>query len=251
MRRSHPARALLAAAALASVLGTSACGRDALAPVEPGISVLFIGNAYTAWYDLPGVVEALLDSVGPRPNHVDREIMAGLGLEDHWFLGVGQEWINKGGWDYVLMQQGPSVSGGRASLVDYTKRFAEVIRNVGAEPGLWEVWPVPDSANSFDAISASYQAAADSAGGFMIPAADTWQEAWKLDPSLPFYESDHVTPTPLGIWALGVTIAAYLDHKDPAAFPDGASTTRGIVITVDQRSGTLVKSAAARVLGLR
>ena len=251
MRRPHPVRALLVAASLVSVLGTSACGKDVLAPGEPGISVLFIGNAYTAWYDLPGVVEALLDSVSPRPSHVDREIMAGLPLSDHWFLGVGQEWINKGGWDYVLLQQGPSITGGRASLVEYSKRFADVIRAVGAEPGLWQVWPVPDSTPTFDAIRASYQSAADSAGAFMIPAADTWQEAWKLDPSLPFYESDHVTPTPLGIWALGVTIASYLGHKDPEVFPDSVSTTRGIVIAVDQSSATLAKSAAAKVLGLR
>ena len=251
MRWSHPARAAALVASLATLPLASACGRDALAPQAGGISVLFIGNTYSAINDLPGVVQALLDSVGPRPNHTFGEIMLGLALEDHWFLGIGQEWINKGGWDYVILQQGPSTSSGKASLLKYTQLFAPVIRDTGAQPGLWEIWPIPESSNAFDAIYASYKAAADSIGGFLIPAADTWQEAWKLDPSLAFYEADQSTASPLGTYAIGLTIASGLTHKDPELFPEALSTDGGITITVDHRSATLVKYAVQRVLATR
>lgn len=251
MRWPHSARAMVLAGSLSAMAVLSACGRDTLGPEDAGISILFIGNTYSAFHDLPGVVEALLDSAGHSPNHTFGEIMLGLSLEDHWVLETGQEWINKGTWDYVIMQQGPSITSGRRSLLKYTQLFAPLIRAAGAEPGLWEIWPVPDETNDFDAIYASYREAADSIDGFMIPAADTWQEAWKLDPSLAFYEDDHVTPTLLGTYAIGLTIAAGLSHKDPYLFPEAVNTVSGFNIYVDHRAATLIKYAAQRVLATR
>jgi hypothetical protein len=244
MRWLHPVRPLV----LAPLLLAAACGKDALAPANMGISVLFIGNAYSGINDLPGVVQALLDSAGPRPNHTEGEILIGLALQDHWFLGTGQQFIDKGGWNYVIMQQGPSVGTGYPSLVQYAKLFAQQIRAVGAKPALWEVWPIPEALGNFDGISASYKSAADSMGGLFVPAADTWQEAWNLDPSLKFYEDDGATATPLGTYALAITIAAQLAHKDPAVFPDAVNTRSGETIVVDSRSATLIKYAAQRVL---
>lgn len=246
MRWLTPARP----AALAVLVFAAACGNDALAPGNTGISVLFIGNGYSAINDLPGVVQALLDSAGPRPNHTEGEVMLGLSLEDHWRLGTGQQWIDKGGWDYVIMQQGPSIAEGHASLLKYTALFAPEIRSVGAKPAVWEVWPIPDSTETFDAIWASYKEAADSIDGLMVPAADTWQEAWSLDPSLEFYQDDHASPTPLGTWAVGLTIAAGLTRKDPDLFPDTIGTESGLTIAVDPRSASLVKLAARKVLGI-
>jgi hypothetical protein len=247
MRWLHPVRPLV----LAALVFAAACGKDALAPANMGISVLFIGNAYSGINDLPGVVEALLDSAGPRPNHTEGEILIGLALKDHWVLGTGKDFIDKGGWSYVIMQQGPSVGSGFPSLVQYAKLFAQEIRAAGAKPGLWEVWPIPEALNNFDGISASYQAAADSIGGLFVPAADTWQRAWTLDPSLKFYADDGASASPLGTYALAITIAARLAHKDPDVFPDAVNTRSGETIVVDARSATLIKYAARSVLATR
>lgn len=247
MRRLHPVRPLV----LASLVLAAACGKDALAPANMGISVLFIGNAYSGVNDLPGVVEALLDSAGPRPNHTQGEILIGLALKDHWVLGTGKQFIDQGGWNYVIMQQGPSIGSGFPSLVQYAKLFAQEIRAAGAKPGLWEVWPIPKTLNNFDGISATYQAAADSMGGLFIPAADTWQQAWMLDSSLKFYQADNATASPLGTYALAITIAAELSHKDPDVFPDAVNTRSGETIVVDSRSAALIKYAARLVLAAR
>jgi len=247
MRWLHPVRPLV----LAALVFAAACGKDALAPANMGISVLFVGNTYSAINDLPGVVEALLDSAGPRPNHTEGEILIGLALKDHWVLGTGKDFIDKGGWSYVIMQQGPSVGTGHSSLVQYAKLFAQEIRAVGAKPALWEVWPIPETLADFDRISASYQAAADSMGGIFVPAADTWQKAWSVAPSLKFYQDDQATASPLGTYALAITIAAELAHKDPDVFPDAVNTRSGETIVVDARSATLIKYAARSVLATR
>jgi hypothetical protein len=246
MRWPHPVRPLV----LAALVLAAACGRDALAPANTPISVLFIGNEYSGLNDLPGVVQALLDSAGPRPNYTVGEILIGLRLEDHWLLGLGQQSIDQGGWNYVIMQQGPSVGSAHASLVKYAKLFAAAARDVGAKPALWEVWPIPEGSD-FDGVYASYKAAADSMGGFLVAAADTWEEAWRRDPSMKFYQDDHVSASPLGTYALAVTIAASLAHKDPDVFPDAVNTQSGETIVVDSRSAALIKDAARRVLATR
>ena len=92
-----------------------------------------------------------------------------------------------GGWDFVIMQQGPSATEGRPSLLEYSKRFGEMIRESGAEPALYMVWPAEDRPFDWDGVRDSYAMAADSAMGLFMPAGEGWRVAWESDSTLPFY----------------------------------------------------------------
>src|SRR5262249_35099673 len=130
---------LLVAAILLS--GSSSClGQDLSGPqlIGEGRRVLFVGNSYLYTQDIPGIVQALADSA-----HGDRlavETVAGpdLALIDHWNEGTARREIAKGGWEWVVLQQGPSsVDVNRDTLRLATRLFAAAMAAVQAKPALF------------------------------------------------------------------------------------------------------------------
>jgi len=140
-------------------------------------SVLFIGNSLTYTNDLPGTVATIAASAGDT---IDAASVAygNFALIDHLNGGQSLPTIAKGGWEFVVLQQGPSTVPVNAdSLKLWTQMFAPHIRAVGATPALLMVWPDSTREAFFDDCRASYLAAAQSVGGMFIPAGYAWQIA--------------------------------------------------------------------------
>src|SRR6476646_1101634 len=111
-----------------AALCVSAAGcLSATAPtlIGDGRPILFIGNSYTYVNDLPGIVQALADSAGGEKIAVETVAEPDFALVDHWARGTAQREISKGGWAFVVLQQGPSSVGvNRDTLRLATKLFA-------------------------------------------------------------------------------------------------------------------------------
>jgi hypothetical protein len=166
--------------------------------IDAVIRVLFIGNSLTAANDLPAMVRTLAAAAGAR---VECAAVAkpDFSLEDHWNDGEARRAIARGGWTFVVLQQGPSaLPESRTLLVDSTRRFAAAIRASGATPVLYMVWPSRARAEDVPAVSRSYAAAAAAVGGRLAAAGDAWQEARRRDPSLALYGSDGFHPSRVG-----------------------------------------------------
>src|SRR5262245_54085065 len=74
------------------------------APKSAALSVLFIGNSFTARNDLPGLIAGLAEARGLRIEH--RLISAGgASLRMHWNKGEALQAIRTGGYDYVVLQE--------------------------------------------------------------------------------------------------------------------------------------------------
>jgi hypothetical protein len=96
------------------------CNSGPTAPDEDDFGVLFIGNSLTTSNELPDLVEKLLKEAGVDGVHVDAVAYPNFGLPDHWIQGDARDAIALGGWDVVVMQQGPSATEGRPSLLEYS-----------------------------------------------------------------------------------------------------------------------------------
>ena len=134
-------RQLGSLAAWAVILGCGASAR-AFAPLAAGgHHVLFIGNSLTYVNDLPGTLTGLATSVGDtiRTSTVAYPDYA---LEDHLAQGDAARAIAVGGWEYVVLQQGPSaVEANRQNLIQQTVVFDAQAHAVGARSALFSVWP--------------------------------------------------------------------------------------------------------------
>ncbi len=152
-RSSRRRMALISALGALALAGGSSKATSGGQEEPEGISVLFVGNSLTIVNDLPSMLEALLRSTGWKTARVASLSQPGFGLEDHWRGGVARAAIRQGGWDVVVLQQGPSATEGRPSLLEYSKRFAEEARDAGATVGLYMVWPEKGRRFDFDGVS--------------------------------------------------------------------------------------------------
>jgi hypothetical protein len=219
---------------------------------EAPLHVLFIGNSLTYWNDLPAVFTAMAVAAGkPRP-FVRAVTGPGWSLEDQWDRGEAQKAIAVGGWDYVVLQQGPSASAdGVAVLSAYARRFAEPIRSAGARPVLYMVWPSTSRSQDFDGVARSYSGVAKEVGGLLCPAGDAWREAWKLQPGLALYSSDGLHPTPAGTYLAALTFFGILYGNSPAGLPATLSLSSDAKLEVPEAEARTMQEAAARALAAR
>lgn len=193
----------------------------AAAPRSPqdDLRVLFIGNSLTAMHDVPGLVERLTADGTPRvrTSSVTRNDFS---LDDHWQAGEALRAINRGGWSFIVMQQGPSaLPASRVQLRAATARWATEIRRVGARPALYMVWPAGSRAGDFDNVRTSYQTAAADVEGLFIPAGEAWRTAWRQDPNLALYASDRFHASSQGAYLAALTIAQSITGRRATTMP--------------------------------
>ena len=183
--------------------------------------VLFIGNSLTYANDLPRLVAAISTVAGDDPPlQAEQVTYGGFALEDHLVQGDAPRAIEQGGWDVVMLQQGPStLPESRVNLIEYTRRFDVLIRAVGARTAIYGVWTSADRMFAFDDGIESYRQAAEAVDGILCPAALAWKVAWRRDPSLPLYGPDNFHPSPLGTYLAALVIYAELRDKSPVGLP--------------------------------
>jgi hypothetical protein len=184
-----------AAASLAAVLLGLGCGSATQAVEGGGVDradgaerILFIGNSLTYSNALPFVVRALADSAGELPPEIGMVALPDFGLAEHWEDGRAARAIRGACWDVVVLQQGPSsLPESRALLLNYAERFARRIREQGARPALFSVWPAESRRADFPRAIESCRLAASAVDGIYLPAAAAWLQAWERDPALQPY----------------------------------------------------------------
>jgi hypothetical protein len=185
---------------------------------DDGIDVLFVGNSLTFQNDMPGILKALLDSAGLE-SRIESFAPGGWGLQDHWVSGRSRELIANGGWDVVILQQGPSATEGRPSLLEYTPLFAGEARAVGAEIGLYMVWPAEERLFDFQGVSDSYRMAAESVDGLLFPVGEAWRAAWRRDPDFDLYGEDRFHPSPAASYLAALVFFEQLTGQSPVGLP--------------------------------
>jgi hypothetical protein len=203
---------------LTTLFGFASCSSTAPDPVpNRGLRVLFIGNSLTSTNNLPGMVEQLAAAEGETAVSTESVVFGGYSLEDHWQRGDALRAIDKGGWDVVVLQQGPSaLPESRALLVQYAQMFAEKIRAVGARPAMYSVWPELSRDQAWDSVTASYADAARAVNGFLLPAGEALREALRRDPSLQLFEGDGFHPSALGSYLAALVMFSRLTEHTPA-----------------------------------
>lgn len=211
------------------------------------LRVLFIGNSLTTQNDLPDIVRAIAETARTGPVIEVRTVaFPDFSLEDHWNRGDALAVLDGGGWDVVVLQQGPStLPENRAHLAEWSGRFAERIRAAGGRPALYSIWPPRSQPNGFDLVRDSYAGAAEGVDGILMPAGEAWRAAWELDPSLPLYERDGFHPSVLGSVTAAYVIWQRLTGQSPVGLPsriEGGTSTR---IDLGRERAALLQEAAA------
>lgn len=251
MPRSQRIRSpwVLLAACAAILLTTTMFARASRPPRQPPVPpgtkrILFVGNSLTYGNDLPAIVQALAQS-RKKGLMTDSVTLGGASLEDHWNDGKARRAIARGGWDVVVLQQGPSATEGRPILLEYGGRFVEEIRKVKAAPAYYMVWPDRRRMQDFDGVSESYRMAAEEASGYCFPVGEAWRAAWRLDPDMPLYSGDGFHPTREASYLAALVMVQMLTGEPPAGMPHQLKLRSGGSISIPAPRAKVLQQAAA------
>lgn len=214
------ARAVLHRAMVVPLL-FAACGSDPVWPGGEPFRALFVGNSLTYFNDLPQMLERMAAADGNRELETFDASQGGYALEDHWGDPNSRDALAEGGWDVVIMQQGPSsLPENRENLVTWAGTWADAIRAQGGVPAMYMVWPDRTRLEFFDDVSLSYRTAAAEADAELYPAGDAWRAAWAEKLTLPLYGPDDFHPSVMGTYLAALTIYRGLTGRDPPSLSD-------------------------------
>lgn len=239
-------------------LGLPSSGRGASESVPTGVRVLFIGNSYTRFHDLPKMVEEVAASVpkGPRVM-TELSFRGGVGLRTHWQRGhaLGLLRGTPRRFTHVVLQ-GHSLSAfvRPNELVEYAERFSSEIERHGARTLLFATWArepgsafyrqAPYTRNFADMQEKVHRTYADIAhrlGAGLAPVGRAWQVAHERWPSIKLHGVDGTHPRRTGSYLAACVLYASLTGENPE---HASYTPKGI----DETTAARLREVAAEVV---
>lgn len=189
------------------------------------LRILFIGNSYTFFHDMPVLIEQVATSAGMGPRvFTEMVVQGGATLEQHWRRGEALRRIQERRWDYVALQEQSTRPITDPELFfEYARRFGKEIEAVGARPLLFLTWARENRPTSQSALDDAYTSVARELGGLVAPAGPAWQAARRQNPSLELYDSDGSHPSSAGSYLTACVFFAALAQQDTrrASVPSG------------------------------
>lgn len=238
-----------------SLVGPRVAFADSAKPKASAQRVLFIGNSYTYFNNLPAVLGQLANGAQPGSLETKMVVDGGATLKSLWEQGDALKAIQEGGWTWVVLQeqstlgQGPRVDGipqinDPAAFYNYARHFDAEIKKSGAKTAFYLTWSRQDSPQSQAKLTAAYSSIATELSAVLVPVGTAWQVVVHEKPQLALYQTDKSHPTPAGTYLAACTFYATLFKRNPAGLPShlvGSPVDMGGKV-FDAQSGTVSSS---------
>jgi hypothetical protein len=231
-----------------AILGCFGDGITALQIYGEGRRILFVGNSYLYTQDIPGIVQALADSAGGDKVAVATLAGPDMALIDHWNNGSAKREIARGGWEWVVLQQGPSsVEVNRDTLRLAAALMAGEANKVSAKTALFSAWPTSNRLQDFPRAIESYQLAATDVSGIFLPVASSWLGAWSRDANVLLY-ADGLHPSIAGAYLSSLVVYGRLLGKTTTGLPATLKLRSGALLVLPPATATMLQAAADSAL---
>ena len=182
------------------------------------LKVLFVGNSYTYFNNLPHLVSVISDSTKTKLI-TKKTVIGGSWLYQHWngLRGLKtKEIIEQGDFDAVVLQE---YSMGAIdypdSLRKYVPLFADLIRSTGAKPYLFQVWAREKVPQYIQELNQEYEAVAQKNDVTLVHVAKGWDMARNLRSSSALFAPDGTHPSALGTFISAAIFVGYLTGEVP------------------------------------
>lgn len=218
---------LLLLAALAFVSAQQAAPKAAAAR-----RVLFIGNSYTYFNNLPQMLVGLANAAKPaQPLEAEMVTVGGATLKRHWEQGEALAAIKRGGWAFVVLQEQSTL--GNAPIVDgkpqiadpktfheYARLFDAEIKKAGAQTVFYLTWARQNAPETQAQLTAAYSSIAKELHATLVPVGPAWATALKRQSQLALHIADKSHPTAMGTYLAACVFYATLSGRSPVGLPN-------------------------------
>lgn len=200
---------------------------------EP-LRVLFIGNSYTGWHNLPEIVAQFAQAKGKRL-YYEMVIPGGRNFERHWKEGEALKKIYQNKWDAVVFQnQSYEPVGDPEKMHKYGKRLADAVAETDARVYYFLTWAyakergwmkdAPEAKEKFkkmqEHLNESYFALAEETNGEIIPVGMAWEIVRTDNPETKLHHDDGSHPSQLGAYLSGLVMYAALFDDQAHSMPE-------------------------------
>lgn len=188
--------------------------------------VLFVGNSFTFFWNMPQMVEAMAADQDVSLK-TSLSTASGSNLEQHWKGEKGtntRQLVEENEWDYVVLQDhSMSTISHKERFKTYSKKWIELIRENNAEPLLAMTWAYDSNPLMQESISSSYLALGKETGVKVVPLGSIFMKAKKARPDLDLYFDDK-HPSPEGSYLLALTYYKFFTGNSVMDIPDRLTT---------------------------
>lgn len=188
--------------------------------------VLFVGNSFTYFFNLPQVVSSMASSQGIMID-TRQSTVGGSNLEQHWKEERDtktRQMIEQHDWDYVVFNNHSlSAIETPESFLEYGKKFATLVRERGATPVFMMTWAYQSNPLMQPELTRMHRELCDSAPADCVPCGPLFGEVRKWRPDLPMFHDDK-HPSSNGTYLLGLAFFKYLTGKSTTEIPPRLTT---------------------------
>lgn len=199
---------------------------ESRAQQQDTLDVLFVGNSFTFYWNLPQVVGAMAASQGV-PMRIRQSTASGATWEQHWKGEKGlttQAMIKNDKWDVVVLQNHSTGAIDQpVQFKEYGEKWIGAARASGAEPLLFLTWAYHSNPLQQPAITEGYTRLGAATGTDIVPVGPIWSEVRRLRPDLNMY-SDDKHPSPEATYFIGLIFFKKLTGRKVASMPNRLQT---------------------------
>ncbi len=222
--------------------------------------VLFIGNSYTGYNNLPQMVADAALSVGDTLIK-DKHTPGGARLSDHASNATAMNKINSNDWDHVVLQeqsQLPSFGIGQVSneVFPFAKILCDSIRsnNACTRPMFYMTWGRENGDQSNCAnlswlctyegmdsmLNLRYRMMGEDNEAYVSPVGAVWHYIRDNHPDIDLYTGDGSHPSIRGSYVAAITFYTTIFKKDPTLITFNSS--------LDESMANIIKAAAKLIV---
>ena len=188
-----------------------------------GLDILFLGNSYTYYQDLPKVLVHLAASANP-PLEIRAQFEAppGATLSGHSQNKKTLDLIDEHNWDKVVLQEQS-----RRPLTDPEKMYSAArildrrIKDTGSQTVFFMTWARANNPAMRAGLAKAYAHIADELEATLVPVGKVWDQALKTPNCPSLYQPDGSHPNAQGTYLAACTFYAVLTGRDPRGLSNG------------------------------
>jgi len=206
--------------------------------------VLFIGNSYTYFNNLPMLLAGLAASDAESPKiEAEMVVRGGATLKQHWDDGKALAKLKSGQWDYVVLQDQSTLPITEpATMYKYARLFAAEIKKTNGRLVFFLTWARQNKPETQAALNNAYFGIAHELGALVAPVGVAWQKALAGSPTPQLYMLDQSHPNQAGSYLAACVFYSVITGKSPMNLACKVSGNPvSVVGTVSPERGELVK----------
>ena len=184
--------------------------------------VLFVGNSFTFYWNLPSIVESMAREKGVLLD-VHQSTAGGASLKQHWNGDkdlITRELIESGSFSMVVLQDlssNPLINPQESKV--YFKRFTQLVKTNEGKPVIFGTWMYPAISqkkyDSDDSIQSALKPISIKTNTPIAPVGTAFQLFQEKHPEIPLYTSDSKHPSPVGSYLAACVFFKLITGKSP------------------------------------